>query len=113
MSSIDYKSLNRQTNLTVQQKAALKKIFIVAEKAVAERTPSLVGVVVIHRAMGGAGFNGDEKHDIQALFKQVRIAIATDDSKRDLSQVIGSFRMGGNKRKIIRNMANQLLDQIV
>ena len=111
MPSIDFKSLNRQPHLTVQQKSAYKKLFMAAEAAVTTKDSSLIEPKTIHLAMGG-WFNGDEKHDIQTLFKEIRSAIDEDDKDRDITSILGSFRMGGTEKRIIKTMAQTAIAQI-
>ena len=110
--AVDFKALNRQQDFTVQQKAALKKVFQAGEAAAVGGDSTLAGRTLIHLAMGG-WFSGDDKHDIQALFKEIRSASDAADSSRDIDSVLGAFRMGGNKRRVIRTMADAVIAQIV
>ena len=109
--NVDYKSLNRSTELSVQQKQAMKKIFLAGEAAARNDNSELCSTTIIHRAIGG-WFSGDEAGDIQALFKVIRKAIDTSDTAYDVTKVIGSFRMGGGKRKLLRNMSTAVIAQI-
>ena len=110
--AVDYKPLNRQQDFTVQQKAALKKVFVAGEAAATGGDSTLVSRKLIHLAMGG-WFDGDAKHDVQALFKEIRSASDAADNARDIDSVLGAFRMGGNKRRVIRTMADAVIAQIV
>lgn len=110
--AVDYKPLNRQQDFTVQQKEALKKVFQFGEAAAVGEDSTLASRKLIHLALAG-WFSGDEKHDIQALFKEIRSAIDEPDNTRDITSVVGSFRMGGNKRRVLRTMADAVIAQIV
>ena len=110
--AVDYKPLNRQQDWNVQQKAALKKIFEAGESAATGGDSTLVSRKLIHLAMGG-WFDGDTKHDIQALFKEIRDASDDADNARDLTAVVGAMRFGGNKKRVIRIMADAVVAQIV
>lgn len=111
MQGVDYKSLNRSADLSTLQKKALKKVFLAGEAAAQNSEPKLCNTTIIHRAVGG-WFSGDEQGDIQALFKAVRTAIDTSDTKYDLTHVVGSFRMGGTRRRLLRTMAEAVVAQI-
>ena len=108
---VDYKSLNRNSDLSTVQKTALKKIFVAGEVAARHSNSELCNTTIIHRAIGG-WFSGDEKGDLQSLFKVIRKAIDTSDATCDVNNVVGSFRMGGGKRKLLRNMAVAVIGQI-
>ena len=110
--AVNYKALNRQQDLAVHQKAALKKVFELAEVAVRNGDSSLVSRTLVHLALAG-NFEGDIQHDIQALMKEVRSAIDDSDANRDIGPVISSFRMDGNSRKIVRTMADAVIAQVV
>ena len=110
--AVDFKPLNRQQDFTVQQKEALKKVFTFAENAATGSDSTIVSRTKCHLALAGH-FSGDDKHDIQALMKEIRDAIDATDNARDIDSVLGAFRMGGNKRRVIRVMANEVISQIV
>ena len=109
--NVDYKSLNRNSDLSTAQKKALKKVFLAGEVAAHHGESELCSQILIHRAIGG-WFSGDEKGDIQSLFKVIRKAIDTSDATCDISNVISSFRMDGGKRKLLRTMAVAVIGQI-
>lgn len=109
--AVDYKPLNRQQDFTVDQKKSLKKIFQAAELA-AVGSSALISRTIVHTALAGY-WDGDAKHDIQALMKEIRSAIDATDNARNIDSVVGSFRMGGNKRRVIRTMADAVIAMIV
>jgi hypothetical protein len=112
MTKVDYKPLNRRDDWTVQQKASIKKIFLAAESAATKGDSTLVSRTFVHNALAG-NFDGDHRHDIQALMKEVRAAINNVDNTRSIDSVVGSFRMGGHQRRVLRVMANDVISQIV
>lgn len=110
--AVNYKPLNRQQDWTVQQKAALKKIFQAAEAAAVGGDSSLVNRTLVHTYLAGH-FSGDDHHDIQALMKAIRDASDAADNARNIDSVVGSFRMNGNRKRVLRIMSNDVIAQIV
>ena len=106
---MDFKSLNRNTALTLPQKAALRKCFLAGEKAAKTKNVTLIGAKSIHLFLGGY-FSGDEKHDLQKLFKELRHAINKEEY--NITSTIGAFRMDGQARKLLRTMAEDVLKEI-
>lgn len=110
--AVSFASMNRQQDWTVQQKAALKKIFLAAESAATGGDSSLVNRTLVHTYLAGH-FSGDDHHDIQALMKEIRDASDAADNARNIDSVVGSFRMTGNRKRVIKQMANAVIAQIV
>jgi hypothetical protein len=109
--AVDYKPLNRQQDFTVQQKASLKKIFQAAEAAAAGSS-SAVSRELVHRYLANH-WDGDARHDIQALMAAIRAAVDATNNAYDIDSVISAFRMEGNKKKVLRVMANAVIAAIV
>ena len=109
--AVDYKPLNRNQEFSTPQKAALKKVFGLAETAADPSTSATISRKVVHLALSGH-FPANDKQAIQALFKELRSAIDADDSSRDLAQVFSAWTMEGAKRLVIKNMANSVVAMI-
>lgn len=111
--AVDYKPLNRQQDFSVAQKAALKKVFLAAEaSALVAPSSTTISRSQVHTILAGY-FDGDAQHDIQALMKEIRDAITDTDAARDITSVVGAWRMGGNRKRVIKAMANAVIAQIV
>lgn len=110
--AVDYKRLNRQQDWNVQQKAALKKVFQAFESAATGSDSALCSRTIIHNAMSGH-FDGDFKHDVQQLGEAFRTAVDAQDNAASIVGVMSSFRAGGNKRRVLRLMADEAITQIV
>lgn len=111
--AVDYKPLNRQQDFSVDQKKSLKKVFQAAEaSALVDPASSTITRTDVHTILAGY-WDGDARHDIQALMKEIRSAISATDNARNIDSVVGAFRMTGNKKRVIRTMANAVIAQIV
>jgi len=110
--AVDFKPLNRNEDFSVDQKAALKKVFTAGQAAATGGDSTLASAKIVHTALAGF-FSGDDKHDIMALFRHIRKASDAANSSYDITSVIGGFHMNGSCRKVIKTMANAVIAQIV
>ena len=106
--AVDYKPLNRNQEFTTPQKAALKKVFGLAETAANPSTSATISRKIIHTALSGY-FPYTEKKSLTRVFAELRDAIDDDDAARDMTTVVGSTSFASDKRKIIRTMTEAVV----
>lgn len=115
--ALDFKPLNRQQDYTVQQKAAIKKLFTAAcEFATSADAASgkIISRSGVHTVMAG-DFSGDEKHDMQRVFKWVRLKITNENAPNidGMDEAFMGYRSTGNKKKVIRELAQYVAENCV
>jgi hypothetical protein len=82
------------------------------EAAATGSDSTLASRTITHTTLSGY-FDGDFKHDMQALLKEFRSAVDATDNARDITSVIGTFRTTGNQRRVLRVMSDAAIAQIV
>lgn len=109
--AIDFRPLNRHQEFSTPQKAALKKVFTLLEQAAVNSNINLCTPTMVHLAMGGK-FSAADEADIKALCKFIREATVALDPTRDVSHVLGAFRMEGTKKKVIKTIGQYIATQV-
>jgi len=112
--AVDYKPLNRHQEFSTPQKAALKKIFGLAEAGAASGTGATGGFTrtIVHTALSGH-FSANADRDIKALFKRFREEIGDQNSSADLSSTFGAMCFESTKKKVLKTMAETVIADIV
>ena len=108
----DYTPLNRNSSWSTDQKAVLRKLFGLAETAA--QTPSTSGDIsrdIVNKTLGGK-LSATAEQDIRSLFAGLRTAIDADDTDYDLQPHFTADRWTGNERRIIKALAQSVIDQI-
>jgi hypothetical protein len=109
--AINYNPLNRNSSWSTDQKNVLRKVFGLAETAAAPSTSATISRTVLNRALGGK-LPANQEQDIRSLFAGLRDAIDADDTAYDLSDHFAADSWTGNERRIIRAMAQSVVDMI-
>lgn len=110
--AVSYVSLNRNQEFSTPQKAAIKKIFGLAEAAATGSDSTLVSRTLVHLALGGH-FSPNAVRDIKALMREIQSAVDAQDNARDLNSTFGVMCMETRQRKILKTMANAVIAQVV
>lgn len=107
----DYKPLNRNSSWSSDQKAVLRKLFGLAEAAAAPSTSTEISREIINKTLAGK-LSATAEQDIRSLFDGLRKAIDDDDTAYDLQPHFTADRWTGNERRIIKALAQSVVDQI-
>ena len=105
-------ALNRSQEWSSDEKKVLRKIFDLAQTAATSSTSSVISPTVVHTTCAGK-LSAQEELDIRALMNGIRGAIDATDNTYDVVPHTTAFRMNGEKKKIIRVMAEAVVAQIV
>jgi hypothetical protein len=109
--AVDYKPLNRQQDWSSDEKMVLRRVFALAELA-AVGASSIISRTVLHNTIAGK-LDAGEEQDLRALFSGIRDAIDATDNAYDVVQHTTAFTMTGNKRRVIKTMAEAVVAMIV
>ena len=110
--ALNFDSLNREGNWTVDQKRDIKRLFNIAETAATGGSSADFQREDVQRTLM-THFDGVEKHDLSRLMDGLRSAVDATDNAYDVSIHISASRLGGNKRRVIRALADAVVTQII
>jgi hypothetical protein len=108
--AIDHKPLRRCQEWSTDEKRVLSKLFDLAFTA-ATGSSSIISRKVVNRTLAGKLDAGSEQ-DIRALFAILRTRIDDTDTTPAFGDHFGSTRWTGNKRRIIKAMAETVVAAI-
>lgn len=109
--AVNYKPLNRDNSFTEDEKIVLRRLFGLAEVAANPSTSSTISRSVVNRTLAGK-IGADAQQDLRSLFAGLRTAIDADNTAYDLQPHFSADRWTGNKRKIVKAMAQAVVDMI-
>lgn len=109
--AVDYKNLYREQEWSSDEKIALNRVFALAETAANPSTSSVISDAVVHKALGGK-LAADEYHDLRKVFNGLRVAIDADNASFNIAPYFSGHRWVGNKRRVIEQMADEVIAQI-
>ena len=109
--AVNYKPLNRNQEWTEDQKIVYRRLFGLAEVAADPSTPATISRSVVNRTLAGK-VSASEMQDLRSLFIGLRTAIDDDDTAYDLQPHFAADSWTGNKRKIVKAMAQSVVDMI-
>ena len=107
----DYNPLQRNSSWSTDAKKVLRKLFALAETAANPSTSATISGSVVNRIIAGK-LSSTEEQDIRSLFVGLRTAIDADDTAYDLQPHFSADRWTGNERRIIKALAQSVVDQI-
>jgi len=88
-----------------------RKLFGLAETAADPSTSATISRSVVNRTLAGK-LSATEEQDVRTLFAGLRDAIDNDNTSYDLQPHFAGDRWTGNKRRIIKAMAQSVVDMI-
>lgn len=109
--AVNYKPLNRDNTWSEDQKIVLRRLFGLAETAADPSTSSVISREVVNRTLAGK-LPADQEQDIRTLFIGLRTAIDNDDTTYDVGQHFAADSFRGNQRRIVKGMAQAVVDMI-
>lgn len=109
--AVNYLPLRRNQEWSTDSKRVIAKLFGLAETAADPSTSSVISRSVVNRTLAGK-VDASEEQDIRSLFKGLRQAIDDDNTAYDLQPHFAADRWTGNKRRIIKAMAQSVVDMI-
>lgn len=109
--AVSYSALNRNQAWSSDQKIVYRKLFALAETAADPSTSATISRTVVNRTLGGK-LSATEEQDVRSLFAGLRTAIDNDDTAYDLQPHFTADRWTGNQRRIIKAMAQAVVDMI-
>ena len=109
--AVDFKSLNRNQTWTVDQKIVYRRLFNLAFTAAAPSVSATISRPVVNRTLAGK-LDATEEQDLRSLFIGLREAMDNDDTGYALQQHFGADRWTGRKRRIVKAMAQTVVDAI-
>lgn len=109
--AVNYKPLNRDNTFNEDKKIVLRRLFGLAEVAAAPSTSATISRSVVNRTLAGK-LDASEEQDIRSLFAGLRNAIDNDNTSYDLQPHFAADSWSGNQRRIIKGMAQAVVDMI-
>jgi hypothetical protein len=109
--AVNYKPLNRDQEWSVDEKNVYRKLFGLAETAADPSTSATISRTVVNQTLAGKVGAGEEQ-DLRSLFAGLRTAIDDDDTAYDLQPHFAADSWTGNHRRIVRAMAQSVVDMI-
>ena len=109
---MNFASLNRNQEWSSDEKKVLRKLFTLAESAATGGDSTIISPTVVHTTCGQK-LNSNDYLDIRALMKGLRSAIDAADTSYDVVQHTTAFRMEASKKRIIKDLAEVIVPQIV
>ena len=109
--AMNFAKLNRNQEWSTDQKKVYRKLFNTAFTAADPSTSATISRTVVNRTLAGK-LDSLEEQDIRSLFAGLRTAIDDDDTAYNLNAHFGADRFTGNKRRIIKSLAQQVVDAI-
>lgn len=109
--AIDHKPLRRCNEWSTDEKRVISKLFDLAFTAADPSTSATISRKVVNTTLAGKLDAGSEQ-DIRALFIILRQRIDDDDTTAAFGSHFGSSRWTGNKKRIIKAMAQTVVDAI-
>lgn len=104
-------ALNRSQDWSSDQKKVLRKVFATAQSAALAENSALVSRSIVHTQLAGK-LDSLEEQDIRSLMEGIRYAIDNNNASYDLQPHFTADRWTGNKRRVIKAMAQAVVDQI-
>jgi len=108
--AINHKPLRRCQEWSTDEKRVLSKLFDLAFTA-ATGASTIISREVVNRTIAGKLDAGSEQ-DIRALFEVLRTRIDDTDTTPALGPHFGASRWTGNKKRIIKGMAETVIAAI-
>ena len=109
--ALNFKPLQRSAHWGTDGKRVITKLFGFAWTASKPSTSGTISRSVVNRAIAGK-LSATEEQDIRSLFDGLRTAITDDDTAYDLRPHFTADRWHGNQRRIIRALAQDVVDNI-
>lgn len=109
--AVNYKPLNRSSEWTNDEKKVIRKLFGLAEAAADPSTSTEISRTIVNRTLAGK-IDAGEEQDFRSLFEGLRTAIDNDDTAYDLQPHFAADRWTGNGRRVIKAMAQSVVDMI-
>ena len=109
--AVNFKPLNRNQTWTEDQKIVYRRLFKLAFAAADPSTSSEISRSIVNRTLAGK-LDAGEEQDVRTLFAGLRVAIDADNTSYDLQAHFGADRYTGNKRRIVKAMAQTVVDAI-
>lgn len=106
---MNFNSLNRNQEWSTDHKKVIRKVFDLAEAAAVAEDATLISRSVVHTTLAGK-LDASEEQDMRSLFAGLREAVGTTGSSYDLQPHFTADRYTGNKRRIIKGLAQQVVD---
>jgi hypothetical protein len=109
--AVNFKPLNRNQTWSEDQKIVYRRLFNLAFAAAAPSVSASISRSIVNRTLAGK-LDATEEQDIRSLFIGLRVAIDADNTSYDLQQHFGADRYTGRKRRIVKAMAQTVVDAI-
>ena len=109
---MNFNSLNRNQEWSSDEKAVYRKLFNLGEAAALGEDEELVNRSIVHTTIAGK-LSAEEAQDMRSLFIGIRSAITAQNPDYDLQPHFTADSYTGNKRRIVKGLAQQVVDQIV
>ena len=107
----NYKPLRRNSSRSTDEKRALEKLFGLAEDAADPSTSTEISRKIVNRTLAGK-LSASAEQDLRSLFDGLRTAIDDDNTAYDLQPHFAADRWTGNERRIVKALAQSVVDQI-
>jgi len=110
--AVNYKPLNRNQEWGTDAKAAIRRLFGLAEVAADPSTSATISRTVVNRTLAGK-VSANEAQAFRTLFAGLRTAIDADNTSYDINDHVTNCPFDSARRtKIIKNMAQSVVDMI-
>jgi hypothetical protein len=109
--AVNFNPLNRNQTWSLDQKIVYRRLFNLAFAAADPSTSAEISRSIVNRTLAGK-LDAGEEQDIRTLFAGLRVAIDNDDTDYNLQQHFAADRYTGNKRRIVKAMAQTVVDAI-